>query len=352
MPALDGLRGLAAVVVLISHLHMFNWDIYNLGPAGVMLFFVLSGFLMAHLHLRQSFNAVSVRRFCAARTARIVPLYYAVVVLGYLSTYHLGLDAFSVYHMDTLELARHLLFTGKVSVFWSVGPEFQFYGFFVLMWGITALPVRWRKAALAALAVFAVACYAASPRLPGILFVSKLQIFLFGVAVAIVRWWLAEHRPLTGFAKGALQLVGVIALVLLALPGEFMLLPLFPAAAVADYGRWYYADLPRALFAAIAVLGFSYSTAASTALLGNALMRELGRASFSIYLLHEPVIGVMRVMGLFEQASAWVSIPLCIVVSVLVSSAVNRLFETPVRIWLTRRLSPPRHEVGASAAAA
>ncbi|AER56434.1 putative acyltransferase [Pseudoxanthomonas spadix BD-a59] len=351
MPALDGLRGLAAAIVLFSHLHLFTGDTDNLGRGGVLLFFALSGFLMAHLHLRQSINAVSVRRFCAARIARIVPLYYSVVILGYLSTQVLGLEAFSKYDMDTLQLARLLLFVGKVSVFWSVGPEFQFYGFFVLIWAITALSGVWRTYALVALGVFAVACYLASPTLPGILFVSKLQIFMVGIAAAMLRWWLAAHYPLPGAGKVILQLAACAGILALVMPSTRMFLPLFPAASVAEHSRWYYADLPRVLLAGLAVLAFSYSTWASNQLLGNWLMRELGRVSFSIYLLHEPVIGLMRVTGFFEDLNPWVAAALCLTLSALVSSAVNRLFETPARIWLSRKLAAPRQLAAAPAIA-
>lgn len=348
MPALDGLRGLAAMIVLISHLHLFHFSTDNLGRGGVLLFFALSGFLMAHLHLKQSFNATSLRRFCAARIARIVPLYYAVVLLAYLATHVLGLEAFKTYAMDTGQLLRLLAFVGSVSVFWSVGPEFQFYGFFVLMWAITVLHGNWRRLALVALAIFAVACYAASPRLPGILFVSKLQIFLAGVAAALLRWWLAEHAPLDARGKGVLQLAACGAVLLLVMPSERMLLPTFPAAAVAEHSRWYYADLPRVVLAGFAVLAFSYSTWASNRLLGNPLARELGRSSFSIYLLHEPVIGIMRVTGLFTQLGPWAASALCVVLSTLLAALVNRIYETPARIWLSRKLAPPR-AVGAPA---
>ncbi|MEO0035979.1 MAG: hypothetical protein RLZZ501_2002, partial [Pseudomonadota bacterium] len=59
LPALDGLRGFAAAIVLFSHFsNAFNlWDrLFGAGAGqhGVLLFFVLSGFLIAHLHLGQS----------------------------------------------------------------------------------------------------------------------------------------------------------------------------------------------------------------------------------------------------------------------------------------------------------
>jgi peptidoglycan/LPS O-acetylase OafA/YrhL len=349
MLALDGLRGFAAVIVLISHLHIAgsDWQTENLGRCGVLLFFALSGFLMAHLHLKKPFNADSARRFCAARVARIVPLYYTVVILAYLATHVLGMDTFRTYTMDSVQLLRQLAFVGSVSVFWSVGPEFQFYGFFVLLWAITLLHGTPRTIALAALGVFAIACFVASPRLPGILFLSKLQIFLAGIAVALLRWWLAaQHQP-TSVARNILQILACVATYVLLMPSSQMLLPLFPQAAVADYSRWYYADLPRVLLAGLVVLAFSYGTRLSDQLLGNRLMRELGRASFSIYLLHEPVIAVMQATGVFNQLNPLVVVALCLAVTVLVASAVNRVFETPARIWVTRKLSPPR-PVGAT----
>jgi peptidoglycan/LPS O-acetylase OafA/YrhL len=93
-PALDGLRAVATVAVLISHFfpersliqRSFHW-----GRFGVLLFFVLSGFLITGLLLRGRDVADAggvtrgsvFRAFVARRALRIAPIYYLVVLIGW-----------------------------------------------------------------------------------------------------------------------------------------------------------------------------------------------------------------------------------------------------------------------------
>ena len=77
---LDGLRGLAALIVVVSHYsnETLLWGGVlgkGGGQTGVMLFFLLSGFLMAHLHLGEAFTARNVGRYALRRIARVYPLF-------------------------------------------------------------------------------------------------------------------------------------------------------------------------------------------------------------------------------------------------------------------------------------
>jgi peptidoglycan/LPS O-acetylase OafA/YrhL len=85
---LDGLRGLAAIAVVIRHFPPADLDFIDLGRLGVWLFFVLSGFLITGILLRaraeaeitlQGRNAILVA-FYVRRFLRIFPLYYAVLI--------------------------------------------------------------------------------------------------------------------------------------------------------------------------------------------------------------------------------------------------------------------------------
>src|SRR5947207_11853801 len=71
-PALDGLRGLAAIYVFLYHV---NWTPAAGGFLGVDVFFVLSGFLVTVPLIRESREegAFSVRRFLGRRVLRLVP---------------------------------------------------------------------------------------------------------------------------------------------------------------------------------------------------------------------------------------------------------------------------------------
>jgi peptidoglycan/LPS O-acetylase OafA/YrhL len=90
IPELDGLRGLAIVMVLVHHMGVFqNLGSYTTplahigGPGwiGVDLFFVLSGFLITGILLRTKRDSHYLRNFYARRALRIFPLYFCYVAL-------------------------------------------------------------------------------------------------------------------------------------------------------------------------------------------------------------------------------------------------------------------------------
>ena len=75
IPALDAVRGIAALLVVITHMGLLP---RQFGALGVAIFFVLSGFLITWLLLRENDQAgdVSLRNFYVRRTLRIFPAFY------------------------------------------------------------------------------------------------------------------------------------------------------------------------------------------------------------------------------------------------------------------------------------
>ncbi len=134
---LTGLRGMAGLIVLISH--SANQGLLpalfgnGFGQVGVMIFFVLSGFLMAHLYLYKDFNNRNIKAFAFARMGRVLPLFITLIILSYLITtkiypeFHYRIDSFAV-------LAKALLFIRAPYEYWTIPIEVQFYVFFIAMW--------------------------------------------------------------------------------------------------------------------------------------------------------------------------------------------------------------------------
>jgi peptidoglycan/LPS O-acetylase OafA/YrhL len=80
IPALDGVRAIAISLVVVDHLHFHAiraWE-ESLGRTGVTLFFVLSGFLITWLLIKENDRAgeISLHNFYVRRLLRIFPGFY------------------------------------------------------------------------------------------------------------------------------------------------------------------------------------------------------------------------------------------------------------------------------------
>ena len=164
-PNLNGLRFIAAFLVIIHHIEQFksllgleniwsNASILIIGKLGVILFFVLSGFLITYLLLMEekNTNTISIRHFYIRRLLRIWPLYYLITILSlFVFPYIPFLELTNTLFTDEYSLIKIFLFIGflpnlalilfspvpYLSQSWSVGVEEQFY----LIW-----PVLMKKA--------------------------------------------------------------------------------------------------------------------------------------------------------------------------------------------------------------
>jgi peptidoglycan/LPS O-acetylase OafA/YrhL len=90
VPGLDGLRGVAILMVLLDHLLLdTRLAMPTLGSGGVEIFFVLNGFLITALLLRKKVKkeSVSLRRFYIRRALRILPVAYLFLAVLLLCHY-------------------------------------------------------------------------------------------------------------------------------------------------------------------------------------------------------------------------------------------------------------------------
>ena len=161
-PNLNGLRFIAAFLVIIHHLEQLlsafglknYWDnpvIESIGGLGVELFFVLSGFLISYLLYteEQRTSTISIKNFYIRRVLRIWPLYYLIGFLAFFllpnismfnipvwgdqlsANFDLSLLLYILF-LPNLLLAGYGIVVPYASQSWSVGVEEQFY----LIWPI------------------------------------------------------------------------------------------------------------------------------------------------------------------------------------------------------------------------
>jgi peptidoglycan/LPS O-acetylase OafA/YrhL len=135
-PNLNGVRFIAALSVLIYH--FFDTHILN-GHLGVILFFVLSGFLITYLLLAEKENnkSINVKKFYIRRILRIWPLYFLIVLIASIVFFvikspesgHLQFHSLLMYYVFLIPNVAFVLDIGLnyAGILWSVGSEEQYY---------------------------------------------------------------------------------------------------------------------------------------------------------------------------------------------------------------------------------
>ncbi|MGH9281564.1 MAG: acyltransferase family protein [Acidimicrobiales bacterium] len=362
LPQLDGLRAAAVVAILVRHAWGVagspNWVVHlpflapiSMTPfvltlaAGVDLFFVLSGYLLARRFLQTDFEGrprPSVRDYFRSRAYRILPLYWVtlVLVLALLTPRLIpteevlsvrGLFSFLA-HAAVLQ-ASFLVSYGSYSVaspFWTLTIEVVFYAvlpFLVVLfhrnrWMVTlpaciAVTLGWLWLARSSLGPVVDLLPGTAGR-PGIppeharYFLSKqfpahLADFAFGITVAnlVCRARLATNpgrvaRALASPAAGAVYLTAGVAatLVFLQVNGTISNrhhLSFFPLQVFQEGGwafTWYYylEELPFGASFALVLAGLLLCGPALRRPFEVGWVRLIGVLGYSIYLFHMPLI--------------------------------------------------------------
>jgi peptidoglycan/LPS O-acetylase OafA/YrhL len=138
-PQLDGFRGLAAILVLVGHALEFSTTRFNaLGASvaqlGVMLFFVLSGFLITGLLYRERADSgdVELKRFYARRALRLAPALLLFLGVCFVLVQRKAINDIPKYEFVVCLLYLRNIYGRSQSLghLWSLALEEQFY----LLW--------------------------------------------------------------------------------------------------------------------------------------------------------------------------------------------------------------------------
>jgi peptidoglycan/LPS O-acetylase OafA/YrhL len=325
LDALDGLRGIAALGVLVLHVWMFSYGDDGKPPKGfldfalgelrlgVQLFFVLSGFLIFRPFAAAVLDGVKhgpdLKRYMIRRAARILPGYWLALGASFLLLKHLDhpmqvdpaeLPVFLVFAQNHfLETIKHL-----DPPMWTLAIEVSFYATLPIF-GLLAIKAigglrRSRRAALTALTLLVVAggvlstILAYTHRWPQTLSTSLLpHLVEFGAGMTAAV--LLHDRPtLTRRHAAALALLGV-------------------ALVIAN--SWWHAtgqstkDLRSWVGDAPGIAGLAIVLAVLVAgpwparLLSRGPAKWLGSISYGVYLIHFPVIVFLRMTERWPEGS-------------------------------------------------
>ena len=349
-PNLNGLRFIAASLVIIHHTEQFK-SIFKLpnyydsvpffqaiGLHGVNLFFVLSGFLITYLLLSEekSYNLIDIKNFYIRRLLRIWPLYFLIILLAFFI-----IPQFNLFLLPHLNLANNSTnFYLKIFLFslflpnfaqallgqvpfashtWSIGTEEQFY----LMWPLFLKYIKkWRaQFMLLLIAIYIFLNYFLSTQLAHLIpFRSVLQGYLLSfnisclaIGALLAFYMIQQHQMITILSNKA---VFYIALIL-------VLIMLWSGCSLSFIQNEIYA----ALFG-IMILNFVNNKHFDNTL-QNKIFNYLGKISYGLYMFHPIVIIIcLKLCIAIKLLNSWIIYPLVFIVTIMMAAISYRFFES------------------------
>lgn len=343
---LNALRGVAALTILLWHFAPLNarglgdhWSAY----LAVDLFFLLSGTVIAHVYEAKLRAGWSVARFLIARIIRLWPLYllgtaigaFAVVAAAYAG----GAEPWQFKPLIA-DGVRALFLWPKLAdgvLFPYNPPGWSLFCEFVVNVAYGVVGYRLSDRALAVTAAVGLAAAVAG----GIAYIDLGNGLNLGALGA--QWWIGLARAVFGFALGVLlyrrwasgRLPKIRISPLLIVAGFLLALLVAPES----FG-W---RLVAALLVAAIVWPLLVTAAIQVEPSGwqRRCARQLAELSFAIYALHDALYIAADAVSNRSGISAGVTFTIAAVISLLLAPAANRLFDQPVRRWLTRLAAMP-----------
>ena len=133
-PLLDGLRGVAILLVLVHHFGGPLAGIVDLGYYGVDLFFVISGYLITSILVKTPGSFLHAYWiFFGRRLLRIFPPYYATLLVLFIANVGNIRDNIFYFSTYTWNYAKDQWHEGGLFYLWSLSVEEQFYLFWPLI---------------------------------------------------------------------------------------------------------------------------------------------------------------------------------------------------------------------------
>jgi exopolysaccharide production protein ExoZ len=326
LASIQHLRAFAAMSVVLFH--AFQWcDVdFDIGAAGVDVFFIISGFLMWSITQDPKVTPAS---FLKSRVTRVVPLYWtatlaltglamafpALIVQLKPQPLHVALSLLFVTHLDPVGDPFPFLPPG-----WTLNYEAILYLIFTA--SLFAQKPRRLAIVLGGLGLITLTGLLIHPLFP--LFANPLMLeFAAGVILARLTARLDDHGAGAGWSLIALALVCLAMLRVLHIHS--------------DIGRWYLWGGPAVLIVAGALI-----VEARGAWPNSAALRRIGDASYAIYLCHWPIVAMAAKLAdrLIPGRPPLIFVPAAALAALVVGLVVHKAVEEPL-IRLARGVRGP-----------
>jgi len=304
LPALDGVRGIAILLVLVGHSLSLRHDAESMliGRLGVVVFFVLSGYLITSRLLMEEERqgAISIKKFYRRRALRIFPAFYVfwIVCIVAAMARHVSVpwgEALApFFYMGDYYSALHASHVGQImGVTWSLGVEEKFYLLWPAMFAfLHRNPVKLFRFALASIGAIwlyrIVMCLAFSLPIDYLryAFESRFDNILYGCALAL-GLKLLKIEPLLAAVNrfNLMPFVAGAALIALAASEDRFSTSFIYIAGMALMSMLVATMLIQLVFLG-SIRGWRW--------LDNRLFRFFGKISYSLYLYHIVVIASVQ----------------------------------------------------------
>ena len=375
-PGIDLLRGISILLVLLNHIGIrirlmkgilaavlpkqVLIDITYNGGEGVIIFFVISGFLIATNSMQRwgRLGRIDVRAFYARRASRILPCLVGLVAI--LSVLHLAhVPDYVIHSPQSLPKAVTSAFglylnwyeghTGYLPASWDVLWSLSIEEVFYIGFPLVCLLVRKDRILAPALAVLALS-----------------QPFALRSIVGNDIWRQKAYLP--GMAAIAMGVLATIAAVHIQRDRRWLRISLIAAGACGVFTDLAFEDnlfhwmgfwilFVLMISAAALILGFHLQARAvpGWSLMGTRWLQSCGRLSYEIYLTHSfVVLTVVRIFKLSHAGDRWgvLWFAPAILLAWALGWLVAKFYSVPCEQAMRRRLMPRKHEPSAVAIAA
>jgi len=346
MKALDGLRGTAALIVILSHTSNVNFfflpslNFSGIGKAGVYLFFILSSFLLTLPLLKikdKIFTAESMLYYWTRRFFRVFPLYFIYLLTAFVSSllinYFFGPKTWAIpFQLNLEEFYSHLILQMGKSITWSIAVEFKYY--FILPFVAYIIANVFNNRLIVSVSLLVAAIVATFWLYPERHFVDLgvgvgqyIPVFLFGALIAILQYKIqVNNLIITDKVKTVFTVISYCCLfiILLTIPALYSLIIEPVESDFFSKSRLLYSLVWSCL-----IFTLINSESILTKILSSKFFGFLGKVSFSAYLIHPVFIDLMRHFKFVTPINAWI----VLLLTLWFSNITYKFVEEPFMNW-------------------